>query len=247
MAKYGEVDNDKAKAVIAGYRGMIAKEAWTAWLMLPAQTRAWIGLDDMIQDGVVFACYRALHKHDIKRDASFGTYLCGLLKNYYKCKYVDAQYAQLRCERNTVSIQSIEAQHNTRGEDYDFEQAYRLENPVEIDPLVECYAVNLFIKVYEEASSVLKQHLVRWFLRPPERTKFNMCGRRFIETSREFRELADTYQFDINDCRHIMRSPECLDALSRHVLSIPYDLDNPVPVVDRPKVVLPVRHMYGNK
>lgn len=209
-------------------RRMIAGQAIKAWRMLPRQTQSWLSVEDLIQEGLVFAQTHALPRYSKERSPTkFSTYLYGLLQNFYATRFVQHHSMQLRCDRNTVSIEGVEASYRDRGMEFEFERVMKIDQTLlpqpEVDLLAECRAVDSFIKVYNRASPTLQEHLVRWFLRP-QGTKYHTHGRRFIETSKEFRSLSLEHSFDINDCRHLMQSPTCLDSVSRSILSMPYCL-----------------------
>ena len=234
---------------VEGCRKLVAQKAWATWMKLPPTVKAWIGVEDLIDEGLAFACHRALPMWSAKRSGKFITFLWHTLENYYRTVHLEHHYADMRCDSikvkdrlgnvklqgsRVISIQAAQEKLRQEGKGTEFERVLRMP-PVEVDFLVSCHVIKSFTGLWKESSTELQNALVRWFLRPVG-TKYNTTGRRFIENSREFRELASTYQLDINDCRHLIRSPECLDKVSRELLWVPYDLDNPTPGI-RPLII----------
>lgn len=201
------------------YRPMIAKAAWQAWRRLPVHTRTWIGIDDLIEDGMRWAHVRMARRWNPDR-SNFLTWIYNASRNFYYGKYIEPLVeAQKRNEHQTISIQAVEDFYRERGKAIDFERVFRLR-PLDpnVDILKACYVVDAFVVLFSRSSPELQAAIVRWFLRP-EHTKYNITGRRFIETSREFRRLANWQKLDINDCRHLITSQPCLEEVSRRVLN----------------------------
>ncbi len=99
------------------------------------------------------------------------------------------------------------------------------------DVSAECFVLPSIVRVYHQASPKLKRAIVAWFLKSSGNVdvKAPKSGNRFRELSHEFRELCFRYHVECDDCIHIIRSPKCLDTLSRQLIWIPYDLNNPTP------------------
>jgi hypothetical protein len=83
------------------------------------------------------------------------------------------------------------------------------------------WAVDLLMRVYWDASEPLRTEIVRWFLcREGQRLRFNTP--KFRKARAEFRALARKQGLEVADCRHVLNSPVCLDALSRQILYVPW-------------------------
>lgn len=224
-----DAEGERKVRIVENYRAMIAQHAWNAWRKLPIQTRAWVDIEDMIAAGVAFTMDRALRRFDPTRVGTFSTFLYHALQNFYKTHYLDHYYAQLRCDVKTVSISQLQQAYGEEGKVADVDTALALAGaPVTVDPVKACLAVTTLIGIYKEASLLLKDCLVSWFLQP-KNTKFHAHGVRFNRARMEFRNLSKRQGLSIDDARHLMRSVDCLDKFSREVREVPYDLNNPTP------------------
>ena len=218
----------KLRVNINDYRAMIAKEAWTVWEMLPPQTRAWVGLDDLIQGGIIFARFRSLETFDPKKGYKFSTWLAWGLKNYYESAILDKLVkAQGRNEYGTMSIQGLQERFTqARTPDIDTVLAIANGRPLYCSGLASesaleaCFASQALCKIYDESSPVLQKEIETWFLLPESRTHVN--GEKFDRVVGEFRELATEYGLDIGGARHLVKSPSCMDHVSRHINWVPY-------------------------
>lgn len=245
---------------LEAYRRLIAKLAWRTWRGLPAQTRSWLGVDDIIADGTMKA-YRYLSKRYDPDRAQAITGLYHYLHNHFIRRYTEwywnekrgLQYVNIPVEivnkRNgkikfelekrqvpvpEVSIQAMQDRVNAIGgkplealmPELSTTEDLLLQNVVS-----ECFVLPALERVYKEASPKLQSAIVAWFLQSggTVQGRFPKSGKRFDRLSTEFRELCFHYHVECEDCIHIVRSPTCLDNLSRRLLWIPYDLNNPTP------------------
>lgn len=248
---------------VMGYRGLIIGEAQKVWNRLPKQTQAWIGLEDLIEQGMYFAwrqqgMWYQLHSGryvfqrkiywDSMKAASFGTYLRNHLPKFYDTKVIGPyQTAAGRCLKERMpdgtykelppsSIQTMQEAHGREGGTWAFE-AHMVNRPEQ--PQLDCIIVDGITQVYDKASPSLKSQMLCWFLES-DKHKFHTRGRKFTNYCSEFRQLAAVHRVTIDDCRHLIRSPECLDLFSRKARWIPYNLNDPTPgVVANPYVVQP--------
>ena len=240
------------EVLIERYKGLIASESQKVWSKLPKQTRAWIGLDDMIAQGVYYA-WRKLHKEAERshlfgnrrrgkhhrwqpdKGRSWGSYLKWSLYMDFDNDYISrVEQAKQRCETRVVSIDQLQADSN-QGSEYMVElDALMAEKPR--PPVYNCIIVNSLFQLYDRASADLQQEMIRWFLES-DKTKFHLTGKKFLDRRSEFRSLAVTHRITIDDCRHVMGSPVCLDLFSRKAKWIPYDINDPTPGVKVPLYV----------
>lgn len=208
------------------YRGLVVQEANKVWRRLPKQTRAWIGLDDMIESGMYFAWKTYKYKWEEGKGASLGTYLKNHLFKFYDNHIIGPyQDAVKRCDKSTVSMNDMESKAQESGRDFQIEK-YMLVPTHDHD--IDCEVAQCLVKVYNDASPELQQQMVKWFLQS-DRTKLHTTGRKFREYKGEFTTLAAKYHVTIATCRHLLTSEVCLDEFSRFTLQIPYNLDNPTP------------------
>ena len=76
-------------------------------------------------------------------------------------------------------------------------------------------------EIYLNASQELKVSMVDWFWY--KKDKVHLKSKPFQIAAKEFRVLAQQQQLTHIDCLHLVRSPSCLDKLSRTIFEIPYD------------------------
>jgi hypothetical protein len=219
---------------VAQWRQLIAREAWRAWKMLPPQTRGWLDVDDMIQEGVVFARLHIWPR--VKADrGQFQTLLVKSLRNYFYGHFVAVYTKNERhCEAKTSSLEgTVEFFHKyglSHSRVMDVDQLLKIDRSMLPEPtdLIACdEATVAFVKLYDAASATLKVQLARWFLTP--NMKCSTCGVKFQQLRVEFITLAKLYRLGISDCRAILRSPISLDVIARHITWLPYDANNPAP------------------
>src|ERR1700751_2118274 len=82
------------KGELEKYRRLVAMMAWKAWRRLPIQTRIWIGVEDMIEDGMM-AAWQLSQTYN-PNWASFTTGLYHRLHNFYINEYLEFHSAQKR-------------------------------------------------------------------------------------------------------------------------------------------------------
>jgi hypothetical protein len=241
------------------YRKLVAMQAWKAWRRLPMQTRIWIGIEDMIEDGMRESW--KLTKTFNPRWASFTTALFHRLHHFYINEYLELHSAHKRGwvlikegdmvepthqrfgNKRTIEHQSVEALVYQKGSDnadsdgtYDESGVYP---PLVVSPdsivknvITECFVVPALEKVYKNSSPRLQDAFVEWFLKTEE-TRIHKKGKPFKKAAAEFRELCKEVNVTCDDCIHLVRSPSCLDTLSRDLFGVPRDLNYPTPIVER--------------
>src|SRR5271154_3690138 len=81
-------------AQIENYRRLVAMMAWKAWRRLPVQTQIWIGVEDMIEDGMA-ETIRLSRSYNPKW-AAFTTALYHRLHKFYINEYLEYHSAHKR-------------------------------------------------------------------------------------------------------------------------------------------------------
>src|SRR6185369_10640974 len=115
----------RTKPQIEDYNKMVMSAAWSAWRKLPLQTRSWIGIDDMIQEGLEWLNLEAVKRWNRKR-SSFSTFLYTAIDHYYYDNYMGKfgrpekregkHYgSQKRWEGQNQSIDQMAQQYRERG------------------------------------------------------------------------------------------------------------------------------------
>jgi hypothetical protein len=247
----GQSDNMKQRRVsVEDYRKLVAMQARKAWCRLPMQTRMWIDIEDMIEDGMFqawklsktfnpqwasfpTALYHRTHKFFINEYLEFhSAYKRGWteIKNGDNVKKTDKRYGHKRA----LEFQSMEALTNDKS--YDEVGAFPalVTSPDSImnNVLTECFVISAMENIYKEASPRLQRAMVEWFL-STDHTRYHTKGAKFKRRASEFRELCKHEKLTCNDCIHLVRSPSCLDTLNRNLFHVPRSLDYPCPAAER--------------
>jgi hypothetical protein len=231
-----EAKERQAWAPCENYRRLVCQEAWRAWRRLPAHTKSWIQIEDMINHGM-WLTYRYITKNfDPKRSNSITTGLVHVLHNVFIYDYVATYGAWKRGWEKTkdgklvpLYMNSLEGMQEKERED-DIYTGSRLgtipdlitsEDSIVDNVLTRCYVIPAIEQVYAQASLELKKEIVQWFWY--KSSKVHTKGKPFQERAKEFRFLAYQQKLTCDDCLHLVRSPECLNVLSMNLFEIPYD------------------------
>src|ERR1700688_21232 len=91
---------------LESYLPMIAQKAFQAWRRLPAQYKVWLDVDDLIQEGVLFARYHVWPRYK-PLFGKFTTYLYASLERFYY-SIVHDKFYQKRTAREIVPIADVE-------------------------------------------------------------------------------------------------------------------------------------------
>jgi hypothetical protein len=214
---------------------MAAQLAWRAWRKLPMQTKSWIGIDDMVEDALM-DCHKMMLTKYNKEWSSQSTYLYHHMHKFFYTKYTEKfNILQKRNEERTFSLQAMQEQLGQQVSLDDITKQFHefavSADSIQHNILTECFVVPAIEQIYQEGSSRLKEEMVHWFLQ--SRMKIHTDSKKFRKAAREFRHLSQVHDLRRDDCLHLMKSAKCLDLLSRQLLSVPYDLDNPCPRADR--------------
>lgn len=217
---------DEAMHLAEGFRRMVGEQAYLTWQKLPPHTRAWLSVEDMLSDGMRWAVMNGIPRWEPRRGA-LSTWLYVGLRTYFDKTYESRYLTKQRYEGRTVSLQGMLLQPDEPRSDT-LVLADRLGDVAEPEKIIrDCYVAELIKGIYDESSDRLREEIKRWFLGGLERVR--LTSPNFLRASSEFRSLAGDRHLHFEECRHLMRSPKCLDRLSREILLIPYDLNNPCP------------------
>lgn len=229
----GEVEGLKCHA----YINLVAKVAWKHWQRLPAHTRSWISIEDMILDGIRWAETKGMKRWDRRKGAATTVIYIGL-SNYYDMAYIEkyCRGNKKRSEHSTISIDAVQQEYRDEGMNLELETVLGLpvSSPKEIEAVFlpngydpNCLAVEHMVTIYNSAPAELKRKIRDWFLAhawwQQKEPRWHLESPKFREQATRFRRLADRNGLTIHECRHLISSPLCLDQLSRHVtLGLPY-------------------------
>ena len=225
----------RALREVEQFRRMAGQLAWRAWRKLPMQTKCWIGIDDMVEDALMH-CHQLMLTSYRADWASQSTYLYHQMHKFYYTRYTERfNIHQKRNEYGTFSLQAMQERFGQQASLDDITKQFHelavSADSIQNNILTECFVVPAIEQIYQEGSSRLRQEMVHWFLK--SRMKIHTDSKKFRTAAVEFRHLSQVHDLRRDDCLHLMRSAKCLDMLSRQLLSIPFDLDNPCPQADR--------------
>jgi len=186
---------------VEGYKRMVAAHALLAWRYLPPQVRATTDVDDLIQDGLMFARFGLAPKWRPEW-GKFTTLLHASLPHFYMNKIM-ANGGPRKAQRITLGAVSIE--------DIWIDLCpYLHEQPV--DNAMCDHVVRAFERIYCDGSLPLRESLRRWFLNAG--VNAHKHGARFERDRQEFLRLASRYNVDKTDCQILMASDRCQQRLA---------------------------------
>lgn len=234
------VTSSQSLEAMEPYRRMVMKLAWRAWRRLPQQTKAWIDIEDVIADGMWWASRFAIKHYRPDWKGKFITQLYHSVHNYLIGEYIGKYSAQYQGWHRVNGVlkpiphKSIEAmvlglnKSNPAVDDVvgKIPSLIVSEDSIVQNMRTECFVVPALLEVYKVATPRLKDEMVSWFWH--KRMRMANKGK-FQRLTKEFRVLAAEEGITCDDCIHLIRSPKCLDSLSRNLFNIPFDLDNPTP------------------
>lgn len=178
-----------AQDIVEQYLLMVSKKAWDCWKKLPPQTRVWLSVEDLIQDGLIFLRYYVAKHYDADK-AKLSTFAWVSLENFYKT-YLSRQFVRKRFEGQNMSL-AVAAVADLRDTNL---QTFRFDN--------ECQSVDAWLRLYDLASPALRRYLEQWFLHLSER-RVKRHGIRFQRAVKEFRVLAGLVGLTPGDCRNLL-------------------------------------------
>ena len=173
-----------AQLQMEDYTRLIAQKAWATWRKLPPSSRAWIDIEDLIQDGALFARFVVRPKFRPHR-SKFSTFLSICLEQYYSRKLASI-FTEKRNKCQTIPIDNV---------------SYSLGCCDSIEQ--EIYAVETIKKISSVASPILRRYLNMWLTPRSNRGRGN-GGRRFQIARSEMRRLSDEYRFTREDFEFLL-------------------------------------------
>lgn len=209
---------ERVQHLAEGYKNLVAQEARKWWLKLPAHTRVWVSLEDLIEQGMCWVMMQGVPRWDRKKSA-LSTFLYSGLQN----KFSDIVMGLRRQRRNDFREISLEQLMAQQVERKDFVVVPRAVRDVMTAQTIlkDCFVVPLVMDVYRKASNPLKNEIIQWFV--PKGGRVRLDTPKFYRACFEFRRLAQGNGLAYEDCEHLLASPHCLGALTT-------SLGFPVPV-----------------
>ncbi len=198
----------KRKVSIESYRKLVAMQAWKAWRHLPMQTRMWIDIEDMVEDGMMqawkltqtynpnwanftTALYHRLHKFFINEYLEQHS---ALKRGWTKIKEGDGYMASNKRfgQKRAYEFQSLDA---IAAKDNKSAEETGVYPPLVVSPdsitnnvMTECFVVPALERIYKEASPKLQNSIFEWFI-TTEASRIHTGGQKFNKRAKEFREL----------------------------------------------------------
>lgn len=181
----------------AQYLPLVAKKARQQWFRLPPQTRAWVALEDLIQDGMLHLVQHLLPKHNPKK-CRLLTFLWWGLDNFYKNKN-NFHFQKSRFDGRTVPLNAavISAGSDVR----------------------EVFALSALYKTMEAASPELREKMVCWLMRPTP-TKFRRYGEPFTTLRREVLALGPSTGFGYDEMHYLLTNESWKTRSAREVCRV---------------------------
>lgn len=184
---------------------MIAQHARATWHKLPDSEKTVRSLQDLIQEGINYTVTYVAKEFRLSYGVKFSSYLYNGLDFFYadviRAAYADKRlipHGMLSADSTRVNVggknisllDKIKLTRKTR-----FDQELRIINRID--------AERMFVKVYANASPILRRYMIKWLLQP--KVSRNKKGTEFNNAKKEFRivarplltdELCDTIQND---------------------------------------------------
>lgn len=161
------------------FTSLFYKFAIKCWNKLPNAHKTWVSVEDLVQDGMVFARFKLVPNYDVRR-AAFITILQMSLEQFYSRKL----RALYRKKRMPIEIKETEQEERVQQED--------------VSVAVSQAAVE---KVYLEASPLLKEYMGKWFFKVGGGVRRIRISEPFKQARNEFQLLAMKHNVTPENCR----------------------------------------------
>lgn len=246
------MSKQRATVLMEDYRGLVRMQAWRAWKALPHSVRVWIGIDDLIEYGMWKAFSYLKTHYDPSRSDKVTTGLYHVLHNAFIREYIEVHGAWKRgwirtedgklISMKMISIQGMKDKLGPNADVIEIKDMVTSPDSILADTHALCHVVPAITKVFEKSSLRLKGEIVNWLWNGEH---VRVKSKPFRKYAKEFRKLCKEEQIYCDDVIHLVRSPECMDALSRRVLGGPFDLNNPTPAIpNRQDLYVPAQRSY---
>lgn len=179
---------------IENYQGLVTKKAIQYWRSLPAPVKAYVSMEDLINDGMIFARFEVMLKYDPKKyKTKFSTLLFLALDRFYQLRIIELVRIKRSLPGEQVRIGDIDEAH---------EDAVAIDPPDnnQIDLMLAVSGERGIKKVYVLASPRLRRYIECWFFSSKGITKVFKRSGPFIKASKEFRRIASITGLDKAQC-----------------------------------------------
>lgn len=201
----------RSKILIQDYYRLIAMKAFQTWRRLPRQTRAWLDVEDLIQEGVMFTRSNVIPSYN-QDLAKFSTYLWKCLDRHFLNVLRHHRYPSWFEGRNLSldhlhPVESDNGNYNFTSDDvFNLFSSY-ISLPVGSTPTDKHLTlVQSLTNIFMDASPKLRKSIKLWFFDKPESGKVQMNGRPFKRARKEFLELARKHGLDAGGAEMLLTS-----------------------------------------
>jgi len=213
------------------FRRLVAREAWSMWRTLSGHTRVWLGVDDLIEEGMRWVAMVGIPQWRMWR-GSVGTFICTGVRNLFR----DMRSYLRRTGRDDyreLSLDGLLADSRQDARDHMAKEInWALRDTMASQKVTQdCMVVPVVLEVYRRASAPLRREMTNWFLNTQDQGRLHLETRTFRLARDEFRGLAQRGGLGMEDCEHVLKSPSCLDQLSREWRWVPFNLECPTPAL----------------
>lgn len=163
------------------YTALLYKLSLNCWKKLPVSHKTWVSVDDLVQDGLLFARTKLMPKYDVRR-AGFITILTTSLEQFYSRKLASL-YRKKRMAPDLLVY--LDALVINNGE-FTTPQDLRSKDQ---DVLIQMSMEAAIDVLYKDASPLLRKYMNKWFYSEKDLPRVRNSTV-FKRARREFRILA---------------------------------------------------------
>jgi hypothetical protein len=196
---------------------MVAQKARFTLERMPKYTQPWIGLDDLIAEGVSHATTTVLKAHKNNGEAGYVTYLWTSLDNLYADKlkeaYADKRYQKAEKHQSLDKVVGHADERELTLRDV-LKSPKELRNEERIINRID--AERCFLRLYALSSPSLRRYLIMWILQP-KNTKLKKYGGKFDSAAEELKGSKFVAPLPLDLCHTIWSDYECRRNICRAV------------------------------
>lgn len=201
----------RSRILVQDYQRLIAMKAFQTWRRLPKQTRAWLDVEDLIQEGVMFTRWHVIPRYN-QDAAKFSTFLWKCLDRHFLNVLRHHRYPSWFEGRN-LSLDHLNPAEEVNGNiNFTSDEVLNMFSsyislPVGNVPTDQYLTlIQTLSKIFMDASPKLRKSMRLWFFNNPESGKVQMNGRPFRKMRREFLDLAGKHGLDASGAATLLTS-----------------------------------------
>lgn len=179
---------------VENYTGLVTKKAIQYWKRLPSPVKAYVSVEDLVNDGLIFARFEVMLKFDPKKYKNkFSTLLFIALDNFYKLRCIELIRIKRTLPGEQIRIGEALSEHEDS-------LVCDPEDPNQLDISIAVSGEQGLKKVYTLASPKLRKYMETWFFSTKGTAKVFKRSGPFIKAAKEFRRLASFHSLDKEQC-----------------------------------------------